>query len=195
MSRLFSPREIAEATFANRSGGRARMACARLSNVSGADDIGHQLSQTYVSLPDWALERLQGVGKALVTDPSSHGASVFHGPHGATLTTLWLQREAGPTEEDVLVAVFLASATATGRARTRRRRSVSYGANALPGTLRERPMSGEERRAEVAPFRPDALDETETVPVARPPALRDLRPQDGGQPHTFQGHLLPLSRM
>lgn len=162
MSRSLSPREIAQAGFTHRVAGRARMACARLSNVTGAEDIGHQLSQTYASLPEWARDRLQRIGKSLVSDPFAHGASVFHGPHGATLTTLWLQRDRDESDEDVFVAVFLASATATGQAKSGRRREITYGARALPGTLRDTPMSGEERRAEVAPFRPDALDETDT---------------------------------
>src|SRR5688500_12863465 len=67
MSRSLSPREIAEAGFTHRVAGRARMACARLSNVTGADDIGHQLSQTYASLPEWARDRLQRIGKSLVS--------------------------------------------------------------------------------------------------------------------------------
>ncbi|WP_166518256.1 hypothetical protein, partial [Candidatus Blastococcus massiliensis] len=158
-----SPREIAEASFGHRTSDRRRMACARLSNVSGAEDVGHQLSQTYASLPDWARDRLQRIGKELVLDPSTHGASVYQGPHGATLTTLWVQRDRQPGDQDVFVAVFLASATVTGKARRGRRRVITYGADALPGTLRDAPLSSEERRAEVAPFRPEAFQETDTA--------------------------------
>ena len=134
------------------------MACARLSNVAGGDDLAHQLSQTYASLPPWAKEKLFHIDKDLVLHPAAHGAKVYEGPSGATLTTLWLANEDPTSADEVFVAVFLASATATGTGQRRRHRRVTHGADALPGTLRETPLSAEEQRAQVAAYKPGALD-------------------------------------
>jgi hypothetical protein len=54
--------------------------------------------------------------------------------------------------------VFLASATATGMGHQRRRRQMTRGAHARPGTLRDTPMTPEERRSQVAAYKPQALD-------------------------------------
>lgn len=152
MPKTLSPRDIAEETFSGRLRLRARMTCARLSNVAGGEDLGHQLSQTYMSLPLWARDRLTEIGKDLVLRPADFGATVFDGPYNATLTTLWLQRGGSPSDEDVFVAIFLASATATGQGKDERRRQITRGAHALPGTLRETPMTSEEKRATIAPY-------------------------------------------
>lgn len=131
-------RQLAEATGRQtRPGARLpAMAVVRLSDVGGKADIGHQLKATCASLPRWAQNQLDRIGIDLLRDPEGYGADCHYGPLRATLTTLLLTNETA-ADDELLVCVFLASATATGRKTAKRRRLPTRGAQALPGTYSE----------------------------------------------------------